>query len=184
MQKIVNGKNSFAKSLISRFIEWKNLCELSKKKTVADKFLIHNFMNLIQSYDISPDIWKKIPPLSTICLTSQVPFLFAILCGLLFVISTNDVQTTCFLHPSNRDWYFHLVPNCKFREQTSAKRYHPSETDNLCAKTVPFLILTISSPYLQWVSKVCMQRGVLLMPPFRQLSNIVNNIHKRALKFT
>ena len=69
----------------------------------------------------------------------------------------------------------------KFREQTSAKRYHPSETDNLCAKDLPFLILTISSPSLQWVSKVCMQREVLVINPFRQL---VNSIHKRALKFT
>ena len=45
---------------VAWFREWKNLCELSKKKTVVDKFLIHNFMNLIQSYDISQDIWGKI----------------------------------------------------------------------------------------------------------------------------
>ena len=115
-----------------------------------------NFMNLIQSYDISEDIWEKIFPLSSICLTSQVAFSFAILCGLLFVISTTDVQTTCFLHSNNRDWYFYLVPNCKSREQTSVKRYHPSETDNLRAETLPFLILTSSSPSLQWFSKVCM----------------------------
>ena len=70
------------------------------------------------------------------------------------------------------------------REQNSAKRYHPSEKDKLCTKSLPFLILIISSPYLQWVSKVCMQRGVLLMLPFRQLSNLVNNIHERALKLT
>ena len=104
--KIVNDKNSFAKSLIldvwqgseyasvrcvTRFIEWKNLCELSKKKTVVDKFLIQDFMNLIQRYDISQDIWEKIFPLSSICLTSHVAFPFAILCGMLFVISKNDV---------------------------------------------------------------------------------------------
>ena len=115
---------------------------------------------------------------------SHLSFPFVILCGLLFIILTNDVQTTCFLYPNNRGWYFHLKPNCKFREKTSAKRYHPSETDNLRVKTLPFLILIISIPYLQWVSKVCMQRRVLLIPPFRQLCNLVNNIHKRALKFT
>ena len=111
---------------------------------------------------------------------SHLSFPFAILCGLLFIILTNDVQTTCFLYPNNRDWYFLLKPNCKFREKTSAKRYHPSEMDNLRAKTLPFLILIISSLYLWWVSKVCMQRRVLLIPPFRQLCNL----HQRALKFT
>ena len=76
---------------VTRFIEWKNLRELSKKKTVVDKFVIHNFMNLIQSYDISQDTWEKIFRLSSICLTSLVAFPFAILCELRFVISTNDV---------------------------------------------------------------------------------------------
>ena len=47
-------------------------------------------MNLIQSYDISQDIWKKIFPLSSICVTSSVAFSFGILYGLLFVISTTD----------------------------------------------------------------------------------------------
>ena len=104
--KIVIGKNNFAKSLIwdvwqgseyasvrcvAWFIEWKNLYELSKKKTVVDKFLIHSFMSLIQSYDISQNIWEKIFPLSSICLPSQVASNFAILCVLLFVISTTDV---------------------------------------------------------------------------------------------
>ena len=64
---------------------------VEKKKTVVDKFLIHNFVNLIQSYDISQDIWEKIFLFSSISLTSQVAFPFAILCGLLFVISTIDV---------------------------------------------------------------------------------------------
>ena len=90
--KIVNDKNSFAKSLIcyvwesseyasvrcvTRFIEWKNLCELSKKKTVVDKFLIHDFMNLIQRYEISQDIWEKIFPLSSIPFTSKVAFIIS-----------------------------------------------------------------------------------------------------------
>ena len=47
-------------------------------------------MNLIQSYDISQDIWEKIFPLSSISVTSLVAFPFAILCGLLFVILTTD----------------------------------------------------------------------------------------------
>ena len=47
-------------------------------------------MNLIQNYDISQDIWEKIFPLSSISVTSLVAFPFAILCGLLFVISTTD----------------------------------------------------------------------------------------------
>ena len=108
------------------------------------KLLWINFLSTILwtlSKVISQDIWGKIFPLSSICLTSDVAFPFAILCGSLFVISTTDVQTTCFLYLNNRDWYFHLVPNCKFREQTSAKKYHPSETDNLCAKTnLPMMI--------------------------------------------
>ena len=31
---------------------------------------------------------------------------------------------------------------------------------------------------------VCMLLWVLVIIPFRQLNNLVNNIHKRALKFT
>ena len=72
------------------------VCELSKKKTVVDKFLFHNFMNLIQSYDISQDVWKKIFPLSSISVTSLVAFPFGILCGLLFVISTTDGVNNMF----------------------------------------------------------------------------------------
>ena len=136
---------------VSRGLQSGKTCmNYQKRKLFVDKFLIHSFMSLIQSYDISQKIWEKIFPLSSICLPSQVASNFAILCGLLFVISTTDVQT-CFLHPNNRDLCFHLVPNCKFREQNSGKRYHPSETENLCTKSLPFLILIISSPYLQLV---------------------------------
>ena len=47
-----------------------------QKKTVVDKFLIHDFMNLIQRYEISQEIWEKISSL-----TSQVAFSFVILCA-------------------------------------------------------------------------------------------------------
>ena len=63
----------------------------SKKKTAVEKFLIRHFMNLIQTYNISQDIWEKIFPLNSICLTSKVAFPFVILCELVFVISTTDV---------------------------------------------------------------------------------------------
>ena len=100
------------------------------------------------------------------------------------------LQASSFLHPNNRIGIYiycqteNSAFKLKFREKTSEKRCHPSETDNLCAKGLPFLILTISSPGLQWVSKVCMQRRVLVITAFRQVNNLVNSIHKRALKFT
>ena len=67
-----------------------------KKENVVDKLLIHNFMKLIQSDDISQDIWEKSFLLSIICVTSSVAFPFAILCGLLFVISTTDYVEKTF----------------------------------------------------------------------------------------
>ena len=107
-------------------MEWNILCELSKKKTVVDKFLIHNFMNIIQSYDI---------PLSSICLTSPVAFPFAILVWVAVCYFNDQWCRRCFLHSNNRDWYLHLLLNCKLRIQT-------------------------------------------------QLNNLVNTMHKKALKFT
>ena len=76
---------------VTWFIEWKILFELSKKKTVVDKFLIHNFMNLIQSYDISQDIWGKIfSSLAAFVSLHQSHSPLRFLCELLFVVSTTD----------------------------------------------------------------------------------------------
>ena len=119
-----------------------------------DKFLIHNFMNLIQSYDI---------PLSSICLTSPVAFPFRFLCELLLVIFNDRWcrQHVFYIQITGIGIYIYCqTPNSafklKFWEQTSAKRYHPFERDKLCAKGLPFLIFTISRPSLAWVSNVCL----------------------------
>ena len=178
LAKIVNGKNSFTKNLIwdvwqgseyasvrcvTWLIEWKN----SKKKPAVNKFLIRNFINLIQSYDISQDIWENIFALSSI---SPFAFSFVILVWVAVCDFNNRWSRQ---HANNRDWYFHLVQNCKFQEQTSAKRYHPSKTKIDTPKGshflfFPFLVLMYSG-FLR-----CVCSGGTL-PPFRQLNNLVNH---------
>ena len=71
-------------------MEWKILRELSKKKTVVDKFLIHNFMNLIQSYKFSRYLGKDFFLLAAFVSLRQSYFPLQFLCELLFVISMTD----------------------------------------------------------------------------------------------